>query len=157
MLNNDQGFKKLPYLSVVVPCYNEAKGLREFHRRMQATCRDMKISEFEMIYVDDGSVDETWAMISEFTRADPWIKGIKLSRNFGHSGALTAGLDHATGQYILIIDADLQDPPELLEDMFRAINRGADIAYGHRIRRHGESVFKTSVRLCFLSFYQYIV
>lgn len=131
-----------PLLSVVVPCYNEEEGMNELHKRLSAACQKSVQDNYEIIYVDDGSGDRTWLKICELANANKTVKGISLSRNFGHSMALTAGLDKAKGEYILIIDADLQDPPELLPDMFEKMQDGADVVYGQRKRRDGESFFK---------------
>jgi glycosyltransferase involved in cell wall biosynthesis len=130
-----------PYLSVVVPCFNEGPGLRELYRRLTATCREM--GDFEIILVNDGSRDDTWNVMRELADRDPRVELINLSRNHGHQLALTAGLRFARGQRILIMDADLQDPPELLPEMMDLIDNGADVVFGQRRRRQGESPFKT--------------
>lgn len=131
-----------PYLSVIVPCYNEQGGLRELHRRLSAICAQYMDKGYEIILVDDGSRDETWQAISDLHAADPHIVGISLSRNFGQGLALTAGLDACRGERVLIIDADLQDPPELLPGMMQKMDEGADVVYGKRSSRMGETWFK---------------
>ena len=132
--------QKLP-LSIVVPCYNEEDSLGELVRRVRETCAGMEIS-FELILVDDGSSDRTWECIEAQAAEYNEIVGVKLSRNHGHQIALTAGLVQARGQRILMMDADLQDPPELLEEMMQTLDDGADVAYGKRNARRGESIFK---------------
>jgi polyisoprenyl-phosphate glycosyltransferase len=135
-------------LSVVAPCYNEAEGLGEFHRRVSASCRTAVGEDYEIVLVNDGSRDDTWAAIWNLATQDPHIYGINLARNFGHQAALSAGLLACAGDRILVIDADLQDPPELLGEMMRLMDGGPDVVYGQRISRADESWFKrTSARL----------
>jgi len=128
-------------LSVVVPCYNEQEVLAELYRRLSAVCRESKIS-YEIVLVNDGSKDRTWPMMAELTESDPTIVAVNLSRNHGHQLALTAGLSICRGERILIIDADLQDPPELLPEMMAKMDTGADVIYGQRRHREGEAVTK---------------
>lgn len=128
-------------LSVVAPCYNEALGLTEFHRRVTCICSNVA-SEYEIVLVNDGSRDRTWSVMSQLAAIDPHVVAINLTRNYGHQIALTAGLQFARGERVLIIDADLQDPPELLEQMMRQMDDGADVVYGQREIRRGESWFK---------------
>jgi dolichol-phosphate mannosyltransferase len=103
----------------------------------------------EVILVDDGSRDRTWALIREYSAADERIKGITLSRNFGHQAALTCGYDHACGEAVIALDADLQDPPEVIEQMLERWEQGADIVYGVRESRDGESIFKLATASLF--------
>lgn len=132
-----------PQLSIVIPCHNEEACLAELHRRVSAVATAAVGSDHEIILVDDGSRDRTWPLIRELAAADPRLLGIHLSRNHGHQLALTAGLDLARGARILIIDADLQDPPELLGEMMATMDReGADVVYAVRRQRQGESMFK---------------
>lgn len=128
-------------LSIVIPCYNEEAVLEELLKRVFVAARSQDCP-FEVILIDDGSKDKTWRMIQEARRLHPELKGIKLSRNFGHQTALTSGLDQAGGEAILILDADLQDPPELLADMLVKWRQGYDVIYGQRIARRGESMSK---------------
>src|SRR3954470_39245 len=128
-------------ISIVVPSYNESAVLPELYRRLTTACASC-CCEYEIIFVDDGSSDSTWSDILALSREDRRVNGIRLSRNHGHQLALTAGLARARGERILIIDADLQDPPELLAEMMRLMDEGADVVYGKRRRRHGESGFK---------------
>ncbi|MBN1671899.1 MAG: glycosyltransferase family 2 protein [Kiritimatiellae bacterium] len=131
-----------PALSIVVPCCNEQPSLRELHGRVTAVCRRLALAPYEFLLVDDGSTDGTWPLIRELAACDPCVVGIALSRNHGHQLALTAGLSVASGARIFVLDADLQDPPELLEDMLAAMDRGADVVYGVRRHRAGETRFK---------------
>lgn len=130
------------YLSVIVPCYNEEQGIAALYERLSAAVAPYAAQGVEIILVDDGSRDRSWAAIEQICTRDPRVAGIKLSRNFGHQFALACGLDHAHGERILVIDADLQDPPELLSEMMEKIDQGADVVYGQREARHGESIFK---------------
>lgn len=132
-------------LSVVAPCFNEGQGLAELHRRVTTVCREVAGDDYEILLVDDGSSDDTWKMMAALAMRDPHVMAINLTRNYGHQVALTAGLDHCSGERILIIDADLQDPPELLPQMMSLMNEGADVVYGQRRSRSGESGFKIAV------------
>jgi len=128
-------------LSVVVPCYNEEEVLPELFNRLSATCSRLGLT-YELILVNDGSRDRTWTRMVELSERDPHVVSVNLSRNYGHQIALTAGLSISRGRMILAIDADLQDPPELLPEMIRIMGSGADVVYGRRRRREGESGFK---------------
>lgn len=130
-------------LSVVIPCYNEEACLPELHRRVSAAARAVVGDDHEIVLVNDGSRDRTWAVMQSLAAQDPQLVCINLSRNHGHQLALTAGLDLCAGQLIMIIDADLQDPPELIGPMIEAMKaEGADVVYGVRRKRAGETVFK---------------
>lgn len=134
-------------VSVVVPCYNEADVLAQTVTRLQAVCRNERVA-YEIILVDDGSSDCTWEIIQDLAHAEATIVGLRLSRNFGHQAALTAGLRRSIGEQVFIIDADLQDPPELLGPMRTAMAEGHDVVYGQRLSREGETWFKlTSAHL----------
>ena len=147
-MNATQAEASAPRLSVVVPCYNEAESLRELHRRVTLACRAVLAcraeleSSYELVLVNDGSTDGTWAVIRELAEGDPNVVGVSLSRNHGHQLALTSGLSLCRGERVLILDADLQDPPELLGQMMDLMDKGADIVYGKRIRREEETWFK---------------
>ena len=130
-----------PALSVVAPCFNEEGVLPEFLKRVAAVL-DGSGATAEIVLVDDGSRDGTWTVISEAAARDPRVVGIRLMRNHGHQLALTAGLTICRGERVMIIDADLQDPPELLPDMIALMEQGADVVYGQRRLREGESLFK---------------
>jgi dolichol-phosphate mannosyltransferase len=132
-----------PKLSVVSPCYNEQESLGELCRRLTAVCTAEAEDDYEIVLIDDGSSDSTRSLINELCERDPHFVGVFLSRNHGHQLALSAGLQTCRGERILIIDADLQDPPELLGDMMRLMDaEGADVVYGQRCERRGESSFK---------------
>ena len=133
-----------PSLSVVVPCYNEEESIGELHRRVSAVCRDVAGDDHEIVLINDGSRDATWTLIEQLIAQDGHVVGVDLSRNHGHQLALSAGLSVCRGDRILIIDADLQDPPELLPDMMALMDGGADVVYGQRRVRHGETRFKTA-------------
>src|ERR1700737_3725939 len=131
------------FLSIVVPCCNEQEGLREFHRQMTAAARALCGQRFELILLDDGSPHNPWNLINELSAEDRNVVAVRLARNHGHQLALTAGLSTVRGDLVLVIDADLQDPPELLSpiaDMM--VREGADVVYGLRRSRAGESRFK---------------
>jgi polyisoprenyl-phosphate glycosyltransferase len=130
-----------PALSVVAPCYNEAKSLSAFVERMAGACEGLNES-YEILLVNDGSSDGTWNLIRSIAAARPGIIGVNLSRNHGHQLAVTAGLSLARGERVLIIDADLQDPPELLQKMMARLDEGYDVVYGRRAKRPSESRFK---------------
>lgn len=130
------------WLSVVVPCYNEESVIEETHKRLTHACVEAVGTDYTIIYVDDGSHDRTWELVERIAADDPRVVGVKLSRNFGHQIALTAGLSFAAGERTLMIDADLQDPPELLGAMMVEMDKGADVVYGKRTERHGETAFK---------------
>jgi glycosyltransferase involved in cell wall biosynthesis len=132
-----------PKLSVVIPCYNEEACLEMLHARVSAAARATVGDDFEIVLINDGSRDGSWAVMQRLSAADPRLVAINLSRNHGHQLALTAGLDLCSGDEILIIDADLQDPPELLSDMRAAMAaEQADVVYAVRRKREGESIFK---------------
>src|SRR5712672_398803 len=131
------------FLSIVVPCFNEEESLREFHRRTAAAARALFGQKFELILVDDGSTDNTWKIINQLSEQDRNVVAVRLSRNHGHQLALTAGLSTVRGDLVLVIDADLQDPPELLAPMYEMMVReSADVVYGLRRSRAGETRFK---------------
>jgi polyisoprenyl-phosphate glycosyltransferase len=142
----------LDLVSIVAPCYNEEGVLAEFQRRVTAVCRSLRV-RYEIVLIDDGSTDRTWDLMEQFASSDPHVVAISLSRNHGHQIALMAGLNVCRGQRIMIIDADLQDPPELLPEMLRRMDDGVDVVYGKRLRRDGETRFK---RLTAYLFYRLI-
>src|SRR5437763_610924 len=130
-------------LSIVVPCFNEEACLAELHQRLSAAARSAVGEDYELVLVNDGSRDGSWEAMQRMAADDPHVVAINLSRNHGHQLALTAGLDLCIGETILIIDADLQDPPELLAPMLQAMREsGADVVYGVRRSRAGETAFK---------------
>jgi dolichol-phosphate mannosyltransferase len=130
-------------LSIVVPCFNEEDCLPALHERLSKAARASFGGDYELVLVNDGSRDSSWQIMRQLASNDPRVVGVNLSRNHGHQLALTAGLDLARGDLILIIDADLQDPPELLGDMVGKMHsEGADVVYGVRRSRAGETAFK---------------
>jgi dolichol-phosphate mannosyltransferase len=129
-------------LSVVVPCFNEVDSVNELHRRVSNVCREQVGESYEFVLVNDGSVDGTWEKMKEIVEMDSHVVAVNLSRNHGHQLALSAGLSVCKGGRIFILDADLQDPPELLPKMMARMDDGCDVAYGQRIKRDGETVFK---------------
>ena len=132
-----------PYLSVVAPCFNEEAGLREFYRRLTGACTSAVKDDYEIVLINDGSIDGTWPIMHDLALHDSKVVAINLSRNYGHQLALTAGLRHCCGRRILIIDSDLQDPPELLSEMLGVMDDvNADVVYGQRRQRAGETLSK---------------
>ncbi len=130
-------------LSIVVPCYNEEACLQELHARLTRAATSVAGDDFEIVLVNDGSRDRSWEMMRELAEIDRHVVAVNLSRNHGHQLALTAGLDLCSGERILIIDADLQDPPELLPRMIEEMDRQeADVVYAVRRARAGETAFK---------------
>ncbi|WP_298092072.1 glycosyltransferase family 2 protein [uncultured Sphingomonas sp.] len=139
-----------PALSVVIPCYNEAACLALLHARVSAAARTAVGDDYEIVLINDGSRDDSWAVMQQLSVTDPRLVAINLSRNHGHQLALTAGLDLCSGAQILIIDADLQDPPELLADMRRTmVEQEADVVYAVRRKRAGETLFKKATAAIF--------
>lgn len=128
-------------LTVIVPLFNEEAGLAEFHRRLSAVLDGLPLAA-EVIYVNDGSSDASMALLRSLREADERIGVIDLSRNFGKELAMTAGLDQARGDAVVIIDADLQDPPELIPDLIGEWRNGYDVVYAQRVARKGESIIK---------------
>lgn len=131
------------FVSIVVPCFNEEAGIAELVRRCRAGAAAAPCDNHEIILVDDGSTDNTWQVVLEQIEIHENIIGIRLSRNFGHQVALTAGLSAANGTVVFVLDADLQDPPELLGKMLETMKQNnADVVYGQRRSRAGEGWFK---------------
>ncbi|MGH7901519.1 MAG: glycosyltransferase family 2 protein [Thermodesulfobacteriota bacterium] len=140
------------HLSVVVPAYNEDGVLPEFHKRISAVLESMAV-DAEIVYVNDGSIDHTLAVMQFIRESDPRVAIVDLSRNFGKDIAITAGLDHANGDAVVVIDADLQHPPELIPELVKHWNEGYDVVYVKRISRMGESLIK---RITTYAFYRLI-
>ncbi|EGV17547.1 glycosyltransferase family 2 protein [Thiocapsa marina] len=133
--------KERPTLSIIVPAYNEAEVLDELHRRLSAVIDGLGVTA-ELIYVNDGSRDATLDILYRLHSADPRVAVLNLSRNFGKEIAMTAGLDHSRGEATVIIDADLQDPPELIPELMTRWSQGYDVVYATRLSRDGESALK---------------
>jgi dolichol-phosphate mannosyltransferase len=129
-------------LSVIVPCYNEQDVLRATHERLTSVLAGMSWLDYELIFINDGSHDDTQLILAQLQLVDPHVRVLLLSRNFGHQIAVTAGLEEAAGDAVVIIDADLQDPPEVIPQMVGLWRDGNDVVYGVRIERPGESAFK---------------
>lgn len=136
-------------LSIVVPCYNEEESIAELLRRVTGVCQSCVNDSYELVLVNDGSTDRTWSILADHASNDRHIVAVNLSRNFGHQLALTAGLSLCRGNRVLILDADLQDPPELLDDMMQRMDAGADVVFGQRIEREGETAFKKASAFLF--------
>ncbi len=146
-----------PLLSVVVPCFNESEGLEELYRRVSKVCREQVGDCYEFVLVNDGSQDATWPSILALNESDPHVVGVTLARNYGHQLALSAGLSICTGERVLILDADLQDPPELLAEMMQRMDEGADVVYGQRVTRRGESLLKRASAAAFYRLFERLV
>ncbi|GAB2556104.1 glycosyltransferase family 2 protein [Rhodanobacter koreensis] len=131
----------MPQLTIVVPAYNESAVLVLFHQRLWNVLDALPL-DASVLYVDDGSRDDTWSIIESLTAADPRTGALKLSRNFGKEAALTAGLDAVTADAAVVIDADLQDPPELIPALVEQWQAGYDVVYATRSARQGESRLK---------------
>ena len=129
-------------LSIVVPMYFEEKVVEECYKRLKKVCDVLTKYDYEIIFVNDGSTDKTLPLLEEIASKDNKIKVISFSRNFGHQYAVTAGLKYVTGDVIAIIDADMQDPPELLGEMLNLWEEGYEVIYGQRKKREGETFFK---------------
>ena len=134
-------------ISVVVPVYNEAENVGELHRRLTAAL--VPLDSYEIVLVDDGSTDGTWDAVRGLTETDPRLRVVRLSRNFGHQVALSAGLDHARGQAVITMDGDLQDPPELIPELVEQWRQGSDVVFAVRAQREGETWFKLATASAF--------
>lgn len=136
-------------LSIVVPCYNEEEVIGETMKRLKAFCGELTDLDVELIFIDDGSRDRTRALLRSFADEDPRIRVVGFARNFGHQTAVTAGIDAARGDAVVLIDADLQDPPEVVHQMIAKWREGYDVVYGVRTERPGESAFKLATARAF--------
>ena len=132
------GGDERPYLTFLLPCYNESAVLPETCRRVKAVAEALG-KRYEIVLVNDGSSDDTLAQMLQFAQRDPALVIVNLSRNHGHQLALSAGLHYCTGERVLILDADLQDPPELLPQMLALMEQGADVVYAQRRSRQGDA------------------
>lgn len=132
-------------ISIIVPCYNEEKALPLFYEELVKNIKDFsKKIEFEILFINDGSRDNTLQIIKEFNKNDNKIKYISFSRNFGKEAAIYAGLENATGDYITLMDADLQDPPSLLKEMYKSVSEeGYDAVGTRRVTRKGEPIIRS--------------
>lgn len=129
-------------ISLVIPMYYEELVVEECYRRVKENLLKIPDYDYEIVFVNDGSTDRTLELLEDIAKEDKNVKIISFSRNFGHQAAVTAGLKFVTGDAVVIMDADLQDPPELIPDMLRLWEEGNEIIYGKRVSREGESAFK---------------
>jgi polyisoprenyl-phosphate glycosyltransferase len=147
--------KKL--LSIVIPVFNEEESINETVKRLQNLQIHLADEiNVELIFVDDGCRDKTLVCLRAFAELNTGVKVVSLSRNFGHQIAITAGIDLATGDYVAVIDGDLQDPPELITEMYRVILTGFDVVYGKRKNRAGETIFKKATAAIFYRVLNYM-
>ncbi len=128
-------------ISVIIPAYNEEDNINVLHQRLSSVLQQIT-GQYELIFVNDGSKDNTMPMIRALSKQHPEVRYIDFSRNFGHQIAVTAGIDKAAGDAVVIIDADLQDPPELIIDMYKKMKEGFEVVYAKRKHRKGENWFK---------------
>jgi polyisoprenyl-phosphate glycosyltransferase len=148
-----EGQRRLGLLSVVAPVYNEEELIDEFYLRV---CSALDGLRFELVLVDDGSSDSTPEQLNQLASGDPRVHVVYLSRNFGHQTAITAGLDHARGDAVVMLDADLQDPPELIPRMLDHWRGGCDVVYAVREHREGESRFKLTTARWFYKLFDWL-
>lgn len=141
--------QKQQLLSLVIPCYNEEEVISETLKRLKEFCAGLQGLDVELIFVDDGSRDRTRVLLKGYAAEDSRIKVICFARNFGHQIAVTAGIDAARGDAVVLIDADLQDPPEVIHQMIAKWREGYDVVYGTRTERPGESAFKLATARSF--------
>ena len=127
-------------IDIIVPCYNEEEVIKKF---LEVISDKLKGKTWEIIFVDDGSKDKTLEIIKELAKTNENIKYLSFSRNFGKEAAIYAGLEHSTGDYVILMDADLQDPPELIKEMLEEVNNGYDIGATRRVTRKGEPILRT--------------
>lgn len=150
-------FTPTPAVSVVIPCFNEQDNIIALVSRVEAACAGAVSGSFEIVLVNDGSSDQTWSLIADIADSSQNIVAVNLARNYGHQLALSAGLQICRGDIVMVIDADLQDPPELLTPMLRKMEEGYDVVYGQRISRAGETVMKRASANLFYRILQKLV
>ena len=141
--------------SVVIPLYNEEEVIEECVRRVEGVCNELD-GDYEVIFVNDGSADRTVELTQKACEKNPKIKLISFSRNFGHQIAITAGMDNAAGDAVIVMDADLQDPPETIPKLIEKYNEGYDVVYAVRSKRKGESAFKKLTSKVFYRFLRFM-
>lgn len=132
---------KTIHLSVVVPLYNEENNVEKLHNRLQTSLQQMQIN-YEVVFINDGSRDKTLPLVLKLAQENPSLRYIDLSRNFGHQLAIFAGIENARGEYILVMDGDGQDPPEIIPDLYEKAKSGYEVVYAKRRKRDGESFLK---------------
>jgi polyisoprenyl-phosphate glycosyltransferase len=137
-----------PTFSIIAPNFNESGSVHEFYRRIKATM-DTLGEPWELVWVDDGSTDGSTDMIRDFSKQDPCVRPVIFARNFGHQIAVTAGLDYSRGQAVIIIDSDLQDPPEVVPNLIARWQEGYEVVYAVRKEREGETWFKLATAKLF--------
>ena len=142
-------------LSVIVPCFNESEVIEETHNRLSNSLNNY-LNDYEIIYVNDGSSDDTLSILKRICALSNKTSYISLSRNFGHQIAITAGIDEASKDAAVVIDADLQDPPEVIHEMYNLWIEGADVVYGVRTKRDGETWARLFLIKYFYRFLKYI-
>ena len=127
-------------LSIIIPIYNEEQIIPELYKRLSESAQEIT-TDYELIFINDGSLDNSLLELMKLSNEDEKVFFINFSRNFGHQIAVTAGIDHCTGNAVVIIDGDLQDPPELIVTMYQKYKEGYDVVYAQREKRDGESFF----------------
>jgi dolichol-phosphate mannosyltransferase len=137
--------------TVIIPVYNEELVITECHKQLQAVM-DTTGESYELLFVNDGSKDKSVSILKELMKKDPHVKLIDFTRNFGHQIAISAGMDFAAGKAVIVIDADLQDPPKVILEMIKKWKEGYDVVYGKRAKREGETVFKKLTAALFYRF-----
>ncbi len=137
--------------SIVVPVFNEELVVNESYKRLKEVMESSGVS-YEIIFINDGSRDKTVSIINKICEVDKTVRLIDFSRNFGHQVAITAGMDFSSGECVIVIDADLQDPPEVMLEMLEKWRKGYDVVYGKRVKRRGETVFKKATAMFFYRF-----
>jgi len=143
LLNNRKSNNNRFELSILVPCFNEAENIDEFYKRINIVLEKLYIQNYQIIFIDDGSKDNTWKKINEkYSDNNKRVIGIKLSKNFGHQNAILSGLEYCKGKYVLFIDCDLQDPPELLEKMYTLIKSNENNIVSCQRNTRQDSFFK---------------
>lgn len=142
MNRNDVGQKKKPFVSIIVPFFNEEEGIERFHQSLLPVIESVQQIDFEIVCVDDGSCDDTLPRLCALAKCDARFRVIELSRNFGKEAALTAGIDESRGDAVIPIDADLQDPPELIPVLIDEWQKGAEVVVARRVNRSSDSLLK---------------
>lgn len=140
--SRSQRLNEKALVSIVVPVFNESQVIGAFYERATGVFGQLKDCDYELLFVDDGSSDDSYEQLARYAGEDAHVRLLKLSRNFGHQIAITAGIDHARGDCVVVIDADLQDPPEVVPAMIGKWREGFDVVYGVREERDGETTMK---------------
>lgn len=146
--------KQVPHISVVTPVYGCAKALEELYERLVKSLETIT-DDFEIVMVDDHSPDNAWEVIKRLSARDPRVRGISLSRNFGQHHAITAGLDFARGDWVVVMDCDLQDRPEEIPKLYKTAQEGYDVVFGKRVRRK-DPLFKSLASKAYYAVYTYL-